>query len=61
MIRARRGQSILEYVIVFAVIIAAILAIAKLSIKPAVEEGYKQAGTAMTNAAKKISTQPFAK
>lgn len=46
----RKGQSILEYVIIFAVIVAAVIFAATQFIKPAVEKGMNDTAQAMQTA-----------
>ncbi len=48
--RKRKGQSILEYVIIFAVIVAAVIVGANMAIKPAVEQGMNDTAGAMQGA-----------
>jgi len=48
--RRKKGQSILEYVIVLTVIVAAIAAAAGTAIKPAITNSYDNVNTTMTNA-----------
>lgn len=48
--RRKKGQSILEYVIVLTVIVAAIAAAAGTAIKPALNQNYTDAGDTMKNA-----------
>lgn len=55
--RKRKGQSILEYVIVLTVIVAAIALAASTIIKPAVNNAMRDAGKSITGAAGKL---PFA-
>ena len=49
-----KGQSTLEYLIVFAVIIATILLVTKTIIKPAVEDSMNHLGNAIRDAADKF-------
>ncbi len=48
--RRKKGQSILEYVIVLTVIVAAIAAAAGTAIKPALSTNYTNAASTMTKA-----------
>ena len=52
----KKGQSILEYMLILAVIIAAVVIGAKTFIKPAVEQGLDDASSAMTTSSGKFST-----
>lgn len=52
--REKRGQSILEYVIVLTVIVAAIILAAQNFIRPAVTATLTNASTSMTNAAGRL-------
>lgn len=52
--RNRKGQSILEYVIVLTVVIAAIAVGASQFIKPAVNSSVQNVGTTITNAAARL-------
>jgi len=57
MFKKKKGQSILEYVIVLTAIIACILWGAKTFIKGAVEQGFKDATKAVGTAADKLPTK----
>lgn len=50
----RRGQSTLEYILVIAAILAAVIAAAGLLIKPAVNNMLNESGSGITEAAKKV-------
>jgi hypothetical protein len=50
----KRGQSVLEYVIVLTVIIAAVIGVAATAIKPAVEGSVNKAGTSITTATTRL-------
>ena len=52
--RRRKGQSILEYVIIFAVVVAGVIFAATKFIKPAVEKGMEDTAGAMTTATERI-------
>jgi uncharacterized protein (UPF0333 family) len=52
--KRRKGQSILEYVIIFAVIVAGIIYAATKFIKPAVEQGMNDTAKAMESATARI-------
>ncbi|MBU0504002.1 MAG: hypothetical protein ABH882_02070 [Candidatus Omnitrophota bacterium] len=53
--KKRRGQSILEYVIIFAAVVAAVILGARTLIKPAVEQGMKDTASAMNTATGKLT------
>jgi uncharacterized protein (UPF0333 family) len=57
MLKKKKGQSILEYVIVLTAVIACILWAAKTFIKDTVEQGLKDATTAVETAADNLPTQ----
>jgi Flp pilus assembly pilin Flp len=48
--KKRKGQSILEYVIIFAVVVAAVIVGARSFIKGAVEQGMSDSASAMKTA-----------
>lgn len=52
----RKGQSILEYVIVLTVIIAAIAYAAKSYLAGGIQAGFQSAGTAINTSASKLPT-----
>ena len=52
----KKGQSILEYMLILAVIIAAVIIGAKTIIKPAVEQGLTDAGDAVTTSTGKFKS-----
>ncbi len=54
--KKRKGQSILEYVIIFAAIVAAVIVGARTLIKPAVEQGMTDTATAMKTATGKLTS-----
>ena len=54
--KRRKGQSILEYVIIFAAIVAAVIFAATKFIKPAVETGMEDAAGAMETATGRLSS-----
>lgn len=54
----RKGQSILEYVIVLTVIIAAIAYAAKSYLSAGIQQGFVSAGDVIENSAKKLPTNP---
>lgn len=54
--RRRKGQSILEYVIVLTVIIAAIAYAAKTYLKGGIETGFSNAGAAINYSSGKLPT-----
>lgn len=56
--RKRRGQSILEYVIIFAAIIAAVIFASTQFIRPAVEKGMEDTSGAMKGATGRLATMP---
>jgi uncharacterized protein (UPF0333 family) len=51
MLRKRKGQSTLEYIVVFAAIVAAILGFAFIKLQPAVESVMDSSALQITNAA----------
>lgn len=53
--RRRKGQSILEYVIIFAAIVAAVIFAATKFIKPAVERGMEDTAGAMTTSTGRLT------
>ncbi len=54
--RRRKGQSILEYVIVLTVIIAAIAYAAKSFLSPGIQQGFTNAGAAINFSSSKLPT-----
>jgi Flp pilus assembly pilin Flp len=52
--RGKRGQSILEYVIILTVIVLAIIAASTGIMRPAVDKTLTNAGTVVNNAADKL-------
>ena len=54
MVKQRRGQSILEYVIILTVIVAAIAYAASKFIQPAVRTSLEDASNSITNATGKL-------
>ncbi len=54
--RRRKGQSILEYVIVLTVIIAAIAYAAKMYLSPGIQAGFTNAGAAINASSRKLPT-----
>ena len=54
--RRSRGQSTLEYILVLAAILFAIIAVVGTQIKPATEQTMNEAGNAVKNAANKFVT-----
>ncbi len=54
--KKRKGQSILEYVIIFAAIVAAVIFGAKTFIQPAVQKVMQDASSAMETATGKLTT-----
>ena len=52
----RKGQSVLEYVLILSVVIGAVIFAAAKFMKPAVEQGYEDAGSTMENATGKFSS-----
>jgi len=56
MFRKRKGQSTLEYITLFAAIVAAIVIFAYLKLKPAVESVMNSSANKITTAADKFQT-----
>lgn len=55
--RKKSGQSILEYVIVLTVIVAAIAFAAKTALNTGIQAGFTNAGNAITASSGKLPTQ----
>ena len=53
----RKGQSTLEYLLIAAVVIAAVAIAAGTIIRPAVDQTLLQSGSAMQNAANQLNTK----
>lgn len=58
MLRKRKGQSILEYILVLTAIVGALVWAAAIIIKPAVQRGMTDAQTGVENVAGKLATAP---
>lgn len=58
MLRKRKGQSILEYILVLTAIVGALVWAAATFIKPAVQQGMTDAQTGVENVAGKLATAP---
>jgi type II secretory pathway component PulF len=54
--RRQKAQSILEYTIILAAVIAGIIFAARTIVKPAVEQGFQDAASGMTNMTSAFNT-----
>ena len=53
----RKSQSVLEYVLILAVVVGGVVVAATKFVKPAVDKGFEDSTSAMENATSKFSSQ----